>query len=93
MNRSKDNSEIKRLAPFIGEWSMEADIPSVPPADTEATAWAVFEWMAGEQFLVQRWEIPIPVAPDGIAVIGFDSGRDTYLQHYFDSRGVPASTR
>jgi hypothetical protein len=44
--------------------------------------------MPGEQFLVQRWEVPIPEAPDGIAIIGFDAGRDTYLQHYFDSRGV-----
>jgi hypothetical protein len=29
-----------------------------------------------------------PDAPDGIAIIGFDEDRATYLQHYFDSRGV-----
>jgi len=48
----------------------------------------VFEWLAGRRFVVQRWEVPHPAAPDGIAIIGFDTGRDNYLQHYFDSRGV-----
>ena len=33
--------------------------------------------------------MPVPEAPDGIAIIGPDlSSEDTYLQHYFDSRGV-----
>ena len=32
----------------------------------------VFEWMAGEQFLIERWEVPVPEAPDGLAIIGFD---------------------
>ena len=44
--------------------------------------------MSGERFVIQRWEVPDPVAPDGIAIIGFDEHRGTYLQHYFDSRGV-----
>ena len=44
--------------------------------------------MTGGRFLLQRWEVPVPEAPDGLAVIGFDEGRGTYLQHYFDSRGV-----
>jgi hypothetical protein len=48
----------------------------------------VFEWLPGGRFLVQRWEVPLPDAPDGIAIIGFDDDRGTYLQHYFDSRGV-----
>ncbi len=37
---------------------------------------------------MQRWEVPDPAIPDGIAIIGFDPDRGTYLQHYFDSRGV-----
>ena len=48
----------------------------------------MFEWMPGEQFLIERWDVPVPEAPDGLAVIGFDEGRGTLLQHYFDSRGV-----
>ena len=27
--------------------------------------------------LVQRWEIPVPEAPDGVAVLGYDEGRGT----------------
>ena len=41
-----------------------------------------------ERFLIQRWEVPHPDAPDGLAVIGFDERLRTYRQHYFDSRGV-----
>jgi hypothetical protein len=74
------------LEAFIGEWSMEAAFPLAPPTDVRGHA--VFEWMPGEQFLIQRWDVPYPDAPDGIAIIGFDEGRETYLQHYFDSRGV-----
>jgi hypothetical protein len=74
------------LEPFIGEWDVEANLPSAASAGGPGRV--VFEWLPGERFLVQRWEVPHPDAPDGIAVIGFDEGRQTYLQHYFDSRGV-----
>jgi hypothetical protein len=47
-----------------------------------------FEWLEGRRFLVQRWHVDHPDAPDGIAIIGWDGERATYLQHYFDSRGV-----
>jgi hypothetical protein len=32
--------------------------------------------------------VPVPEAPDGLAMIGWDAGRGTFLQHYFDTRGV-----
>jgi hypothetical protein len=44
--------------------------------------------MAGEQFLVQHWELPQPAAPDGLAIIGVDPRREIYQQHYFDFRGA-----
>jgi hypothetical protein len=71
---------------LVGEWSIEARFPGAPPSDLRGRV--VFEWMSGERFLIQRWEVPIPEAPDGVAIIGFDAGRQTLLQHYFDSRGV-----
>jgi hypothetical protein len=77
---------LERLDAFVGEWSMEAAFPLAPA--TGIGGHTVFEWMPGEQFLIQRWEVSHPDAPDGIAIIGFDAGRETYLQHYFDSRGV-----
>jgi len=77
---------IERLAPFIAEWSIEASLPDAAP--TGAAGRIVFEWMPGRQFLVQRWEVVHPDAPDGLAIIGLDPDGETYTQHYFDSRGV-----
>jgi hypothetical protein len=75
------------LGIFIGEWSMEAQFDAGAPADGGARV--TFEWLPGECFLVQRWSVALPEAPDGIALIGADpSHQDEYLQHYFDSRGV-----
>jgi hypothetical protein len=85
MEQDDTDSPNGQLSAFIGEWSMEADFPGSPATDVRART--VFEWMAGGRFVVQRWEIPDPAAPDGIALIGAGSG-SPYLQHYFDSRGV-----
>jgi hypothetical protein len=74
--------QIELLAPFVGEWRIEASFADAPAGRT------IFEWLPGGQFLVQRWEVPHPAAPDGIAIIGLDPEREGYLQHYFDSRGV-----
>ena len=74
------------LQPFVGEWEVEVTFPGQPPAG--AGARTTFEFMPGERFLVQRWEVPIPEAPDGIAIIGIADGDDRLLQHYFDTRGV-----
>ena len=75
----------KRLEPFVGEWTMHVAFPGAPPAEGGRV---VFEWMAGARFLIERWEVPVPEAPDGIAIIGFHDDRDIFIQHYFDSRGV-----
>jgi len=74
-----------QLGRFIGEWTMRITFPGAPPVEGGRV---VFEWMTGEKFLIQRWEVPVPEAPGGLAVIGFDAGRGTFLQHYFDSRGI-----
>jgi hypothetical protein len=85
MAEQERGAEIRRLETLIGEWRMEATFPSVPSV---ATGRVVFEWMVGERFLVERWDIDVPEAPDGLAIIRFDDDRRIYLQHYFDSRGV-----
>lgn len=87
LHQHSSNWMAGRLAPFVGEWSMAAVFPSMPEGVTLPSGHTVFEWMAGEQFLVQRWEVPHPDAPDGLALIGPAPDGD-YLQHYFDSRGV-----
>ena len=84
---------IEALAPLIGEWTLEARFEDPPPSveegsAPEGSAWTTFEWMPGERFVVQRWEVPVPEAPDGLAVLGIHEDRDGLVQHYFDSRGV-----
>lgn len=65
---------------------MAATFPNAPTIEDSA-ARTTFEWMPGRRFLIQRFRAPDP-APDGIAIIGFDAGRDILFHHYFDSRGV-----
>lgn len=79
------SNRIEELEPFVGVWRMQTSFAAgadLPRAETR------FEWLEGGRFLIQRWFVEHPDAPDGIAIIGFDDERGTYLQHYFDSRGV-----
>ena len=77
---------MERLEELIGEWTVEASFPGAPSAG--AVGRTAFEWMPGGRFLVQRWEVSHPDAPDGLAIIGADTDGEAYIQHYFDSRGV-----
>jgi hypothetical protein len=83
---SCEGATSRLLGPLIGRWSMQASFPGAPASDLRGLT--VFEWVAGETLLLQRWDVPHPDAPDGVAIIGFDAGTGTYRQHYFDSRGV-----
>ena len=83
MSANADQSPIQQLTPFIGTWNVDARFPG-----QSASATLVFEWGPGEQFLIQRWEVAPPGAPDAICIVGVDASRHAYLQHYFDSRGV-----
>lgn len=84
---------LARLDVFIGEWVVEAQFPGRQPAPSGAAgdgpvARSSFEWVLDRQFLLQRTEIPVPEAPDGLSVVSADLETGTYTQHYFDSRGV-----
>jgi hypothetical protein len=81
------NPAVEQLAPLEGRWRMEARFPGAPPAgagDAETT----FAWIEERAFLVQRWRVAAPAAPDGIAILGFDEAAGGLVQRYFDSRGV-----
>ena len=70
---------------------MVPEFEGAPPPESGAPVW--FEWMPGEQFLIERWELPgldpLEMPAHGIAIIGPDPEREgNFLQHYFDSRGV-----
>jgi len=82
-----DRTHVEGLETLVGDWEMQVKFPGMDePAGGASVS---FDWMPGGPFLVERWEIPdVPEAPDGLAVIGWDEGRATLLQHYFDTRGV-----
>jgi hypothetical protein len=87
---SKPTNQNARLDRFIGQWSMAMVMPGekTPEKLPDIGARVTFEWMGERAFLFQRWTVPIAAAPDGFAVMGWDEARGTYLQHYFDDRGV-----
>ena len=64
---------------------MVATPPGGPPWPGEARV--SFEWL-GDAYLIERWTIDQPEAPDGIAVLGPDASGERLVQHYFDTRGV-----
>lgn len=79
-----------QLEPLLGEWSTAMVLPGQETPDElpDVGARVSFEWMGDRAFVLQRWTVPIPEAPDGLAVIGWDEGRDRFLMHYFDDRAV-----
>jgi hypothetical protein len=72
---------------LAGRWAMQARPPAGSPW-AGGTGAASFEWLDGHNFLVQRWTIEAPEAPDGIAIIGTGEEPGSLRQHYFDARGV-----
>jgi hypothetical protein len=78
--------DTAKLDAFVGTWEMSMAFPG---HDEMTGGTLTYEWMDGDQFLVQRWDIPdVPEAPGGIAIIGDDPEGEGYLQHYFDTRGA-----
>jgi hypothetical protein len=85
MDQAPRHAALERLDAFVGEWSIEASFARLS-APAGVTGHAVFEWVLGGQFLVERAEVPD--APDSIAIVGLDPDGEAFTQHYFDSRGV-----
>ena len=87
MATTNGDDSLEALEPLAGKWTIGPTFEGMPPGDIGAPI--SFEWLSGGRFLIERWEVPVPEAPDGIAIIGADpESEGNYLQHYFDSRGV-----
>jgi hypothetical protein len=96
MEQANRSPALERLEALVGEWTMAAGPPGGDPWPGEAKV--RFEWLEGETWLIERWSIEMPEAPDGIAIIGLadapagaeeaGGSGERLLQHYFDSRGV-----
>ena len=85
-----DVSRVPRQL-FVGEWRLMAASSTCRRRRRRPVS---FEWLPGEHFLVQRWEVPVPEAPDGIAVIGCRPEREgTCSSTTSTPAASPASTR
>ena len=80
-------ARLRRLEPLVGEWRIEVPGLALPPG-VDDSARMSFEWTLDGAFLLQRASVPVPEAPDLLAVIGPAADGDGYTQHYFDSRGI-----
>ena len=66
---------------LAGEWELAVDLPG----SEDVRGHVLFDAMG--DVLVQRTTLPVPGAPDSCCVVvAADDG--SYVQHYFDSRGV-----
>jgi hypothetical protein len=75
------------LNALVGEWEISGNHPQLGSIEDLGRMW--FEWMAGEKWLIQRWESGRPEFPSGLALIGpVGESPGSYRQNYFDSRGV-----
>jgi len=77
---------LARLDVFVGDWVVEARFSGGGGAGPAGRS--TFEWALDRQFLIQRTEVPVPEAPDGMMIVSADPEIGAYTQHYFDSRGV-----
>jgi hypothetical protein len=86
VNQPTAEAMLRALDRFVGEWAMEAAPPGGHPWPGGGRV--RFAWLDGGRFLVQRWTVAVPEAPDGTAIIGCDAANGTYYQLYADERGV-----
>ncbi len=80
----------QRLNRFVGQWKMEGrqlEGPIGPSA--KITAVETFEWLAGEFFLIYRFEGRVGNATANcIEIIGHDASTDSYPSHSYYDNGI-----
>jgi len=86
MSRSSDTAARERLEALVGEWTMAAGPPGGPPWPGGGRM--TFEWFTGAPLVIQRWQVDMPEAPGGVAIIGCDGLAGRYVQLYTDERDV-----
>jgi hypothetical protein len=83
---------LDRLNVLVGQWEVEATFKAgfFGPGSSGVTGRGrtTFQWLEGRFFLTQRFVNEHPAVPSGIAIIGMSEERNTFAQHYYDSRGV-----
>lgn len=85
-------ASLDRLNVLVGQWETEATFeagffgPGSPGITGRGRT--TFRWLEGRFFLAQHFVNEHPAAPSGITIIGASEERNTFAQHYYDSRGV-----
>lgn len=80
---------LARLDVFVGDWVLEARFGDGPGGGADGPqVRSRFEWILDGKFLVQHTGVPVPGAPDSMAIVSADPRTGRYTQHYYDSRGV-----
>lgn len=85
-NALQSNPALKPFEVLIGEWETTGSHSYFP--DTVLHGRAIFEWVEGGAFLIQRSEIDEPQFPDGIEIFGSDDVAKKFFMLHFDERGV-----
>jgi hypothetical protein len=70
---------------LIGTWATEATHPLF---DGVVLGSAIFEWLDGGHFIIERSQNDHELFPDAISLIGAPETGDGLVMEYFDSRGV-----
>lgn len=86
---STPDSALKRLNVFVGKWNTEGQIKESPfgPAG-KLIGTDTYEWLAGGFFLIHRVDVRMgDLKNESIELIGYDTSRNTYPMHSFDSQG------
>jgi hypothetical protein len=83
------NPALKELEPLVGDWDMELTNASfLPEPSATIPGSALFEWMEGGDFLVNRQGDKHNGAPHATCLIGRDESSPNYTVLYFDERQV-----
>jgi len=81
---------MEDLDVIVGVWELTS---SLAPEQAQPAAETSFEWLEGRRFLIQRWRVDHPAAPDGIAIIGWDEETETISSTTSTPAAWRASTR
>lgn len=84
---SRPNAALEFLGVFLGEWNIEISSFQEDPSAV-FHGHALFQWLEGGAFLLERSQVPGTDFPSVTAVIGPDDAAGSYCMLYSDSRGV-----
>jgi hypothetical protein len=79
---------LAALDVLVGTWDTEGKHRLI---DETIRGTATFEWLAGEQFLLQHSRADNPRIPEGLSIFGPAEAGNGLAVDYFDSRGVRRS--